>query len=82
MLGDFFNCIICLKKKKKFWEMKGGQAILVSTSEKHSLVRGRKSQEGAEPEGHMLLLGCRGSTGQAQAVAARCPCVATVPKCS
>lgn len=82
MLGDFFNCIICLKKKKKFWEMKGGQAILVGTSGKHSLVRGRKSQEGSEPEGHMLLLGRGGSTGQAQAVAARCPCVATVPKCS
>lgn len=62
--------------------MKGEQMSLAGTAGKHSLVRGRKTQEVAEPKGHMLVLGCAGSTGQAQAGAAGCPCVATVPKCS
>lgn len=55
---------------------------LVGTAGKNFLVRSRKSQEGAEPEGHVLLLGCGGSSGQAQDGAAGCSCVATVPKYS
>lgn len=51
MLGDFFNWIICLKKKVKFEEMKGGQMSLVGTAGKHSLGRGRKSRVEAEPKG-------------------------------
>lgn len=55
---------------------------MVGTAGKNFLVRSRKSQEGAEPEGHMLLLGRGGSSGQAQDGAAGCPCVATVPRYS
>lgn len=56
---------------------------LVATAGKHSLVRGRKKPKRKQsPRGTCWFLGCAGSTGQAQAGAAECPCVAMGPECS